>query len=96
MKPVVHTYFFLGGDCAAALKFYRRVLGARVGMQMKYRESPEAPPPGRLAPGWKNKIMHASFHIGDTLLLASDGCGPKDKSKGLALSLTLPNEAAVK
>lgn len=96
MKPVVHTYLFLGGDCAAALKFYRRVLGAKVSFQMKYGESPEATPPGMLAPGWKNKIMHCTFHIGNTMIMASDGCGPKDKCRGLSLSLSLPNEADVK
>ena len=96
MKPVVHTYLFLGGDCAAALKFYGKAIGAKVSFQMKYSESPQATPPSMLARGWKNKIMHCTFHIGQTMLMASDGCGPDDKGEGYSLSLSLPTEAAAK
>lgn len=90
-KPVVHTYLFLGGQCAAALRFYRKALGARIDFQMTYAQSPQPAAPGQLAKGWNRKLMHASFRIGDTLLMASDGCGPKDRARGVALSLTLPN-----
>lgn len=96
MKPVVHTYLFLGGNCAAALKFYRQAVGAKVSFEMKYSDSPEVPPPGMLARGWKNKVMHCTFHIGQTMLMASDGCGPDDKGEGYSLSLSLPNEAAAR
>jgi PhnB protein len=94
--PAVQTYLFFGGQCAAALQFYRRALGAKIDFQMKYSESPEPAPPGRLAKGWKNKLMHATFRIGGTMLMASDGCGPKDRANGVGLSISLPNEAAVK
>ena len=46
------------------------------------------------APGAENKVMHASFRIGDTILLASDGqCLGRPIFQGFSLSLTLPTDA---
>jgi PhnB protein len=95
-KPVVHTYVFLGGQCSEALRFYQKTVGAKVTFQMTYGESPEAAPAGMLARGWEKKIMHCTFQIGQTMLMASDGCGPKDKGEGFSLSLSLPTAAAAK
>ena len=45
-------------------------------------------------PGSENKVMHASFRIGETTVLASDGrCPGQPSFQGFALSLTAPNEA---
>ena len=45
-------------------------------------------------PGSENKVMHASFRIGDTTVMASDGrCEGKPSFQGFSLSLTAPNEA---
>ena len=44
--------------------------------------------------GWGDKVMHACLKIGDTLVMASDGCGTSAAGfKGFSLSLTVPNEA---
>ncbi|CAD84882.1 MULTISPECIES: VOC family protein [Nitrosomonas] len=91
--PYVQPYLFFGGRCEEALEFYRTTLGAQVDMLMRHKESPESPPPGMLAPGFENKIMHASFHIGATTLMASDGCGEDSHFDGFSLSLTVPTEA---
>ena len=60
---------------------------------MYHQDSPEPPPPGMLPPGYENKVMHASFRIGQSLLMASDGCG-ESKFGGFSLSLTQPTEEA--
>jgi PhnB protein len=45
-------------------------------------------------PGYDNKIMHTSFRIGGTVLMAADGCGgEKPNFQGFSLSLSVPNEA---
>ena len=76
------------------MEFYRNNLGAKVELMLRYKESPEPQPPGMLPSGFENKIMHCSFHIGDTMLMASDGCsGSKAQFDGFSLSLTVPNEA---
>src|SRR6266550_5319954 len=69
----IQPYLFFNGNCEEAIEFYRKALGAEVEMMMRFKESPEPPPPGAVPPGSENKIMHASFRIGQTTVLASDG-----------------------
>ena len=91
----VQAYLFFDGRCEEAVEFYRRALGAEVEMLMRYKESPDPPPPGMVAPGSDNKIMHASFRIGETTVMASDGdcAGRPPTFDGFSLSLAVPNEA---
>jgi PhnB protein len=90
----VQPYLFFEGRCEEALEFYSRALGAKVELLMRYSESPEPPPPGKLPPGSANKVMHASFRVGDTVLAASDGlCSGTPEFSGFSLSVTAPNAA---
>jgi PhnB protein len=93
--PYVQPYLFFGGRCEEALAFYGTALGAKVDFLMRYKESPEPMPPGRLPAGFENKVMHATFHIGDSTLMASDGCEENAHFEGFSLSLSLPTEAEV-
>jgi PhnB protein len=89
----VQPYLFFDGRCDEALEFYRRTLRAEVAMLMRFKDSPEPHQPGMVPPGSENKVMHASFRIGDTTLMASDGrCLGKPSFQGFALSLTVPND----
>ena len=46
-----------------------------------------------IAPGSEGKIMHASFRLGETTVMASDGrCGGQLEFKGFSLSLTVASE----
>jgi PhnB protein len=90
---LVEPYLFFGGRCEEALEFYRRAIGAQVDRVMKFNDSPEPPPPGVLAPGFENKVMHASFRVGGSTVMASDGCHEGTKFEGFSLSLTVPTEA---
>ena len=91
----VQPYLFFNGRCEEAIEFYRQTLGAEVEMTMRYKDSPEPPPPGMLPPGFENKIMHTSFRIGSTTLMASDGCSTEPAFEGFSLSLSLATEAEV-
>jgi PhnB protein len=87
----VAPYLFFDGRCEEALNFYRKSVGAEVQMMMRFKESPEPP---MVPPGNGDKVMHASFRVGDTNILASDGnCGGKPKMEGFALSLTVRDAA---
>jgi PhnB protein len=90
----VQPYLFFNGRCEEALEFYQSALGARREMLMRYKESPVAPPPGMVPPGWEDKVMHTSFRVGSTTIMASDGCEPGTGFRGFSLSLSLPTEAA--
>ena len=90
----VQPYLFFDGRCEEAIEFYRRALGAEVEMLMRFKESPEPPPPGMVPPGSEHKVMHACFRIGDTAVMASDGrCQDKPSFQGFSLSLTARDEA---
>jgi PhnB protein len=91
---IVQPYLFFDGRCEEAVEFYRSALGAEVTMLMRYKDSPDPPPPGMVAPGSENKVMHTSFRIGETTVMASDGqCQGRPNFQGFSLSLTVPNEA---
>ena len=93
----IQPYLFFEGRCEEALEFYRGALGAEVTMLMRNKEAPEQPPPGMLPPGSENKVMHASFRVGDATLMASDGgCSGKPSFQGISLSLTVRDVAEAK
>ena len=75
------------------IEFYRKALGAEVEMLMRFKDSPEPAQPG-CGSGDPNKVMHASFRVGGSSLMASDGqCGGKPSFQGFSLSLTVRTEA---
>ncbi len=90
----VQPYLFFDGRCEEALEFYRGALGAELTMLMRFKDSPEPPQPGMVPPGSENHVMHASFRIGDTTVMASDGrCAGQPSFQGFSLSLAVPDEA---
>ncbi len=91
-QPVVQSYLFFSGNCAEALEFYKTALGAEIEMVMRFHESPDPAPPGMLAPGFEDKIMHASFRVGSSQIMASDGCDGTAKFDGFSLSLAVATE----
>ncbi|MGH8718294.1 MAG: VOC family protein [Burkholderiales bacterium] len=92
----VQPYLFFDGRCEEAVGFYRKTLDAEVTMLMRFKDSPE-PMPGKAPPD--DKVMHASFRIGDSTVMASDGqcsdgqSGGRPGFQGFSLSLTAPNES---
>src|SRR5919106_1623823 len=86
----VQPYLFFNGRCEEAVEFYRGALGAKVEMLMRYKDSPDPPPPGMVPPGSENKVMHASLRIGDTTVMASDGnCSGQPRFQGFSLSISV-------
>jgi PhnB protein len=84
----VTPYLFFDGRCEEAIEFYKKALGAQVGMMMRMKESPDPQPPGMMPPGSENKIMHATLRIGATTVMASDGHAKgQPKFEGFSLSL---------
>lgn len=93
-QSMIHPYIFFGGRCEEALAFYRAALGATVEMVTHYKDSPEPVPAGILAPGFENKVMHSSFKVGPSTIMASDGCSEGATFSGFSLSLSVPDEPA--
>jgi len=88
----VQPYLFFGGRCDEALEFYRTALDAEVIMLSRFKDAPDS---GMTQPGMDEKVMHASFRIGETILMASDGrCEGDPRFEGFSLSIIVPDEAA--
>ena len=91
---VIQPYLFFNGRCEEAVDFYRKALGAEVEMMMRFKESPEPLKPGMVPPGFENKIMHTSFRVGGTTVMASDGSSAdKANFEGFSLAISVANEA---
>ncbi|MFO1082213.1 MAG: VOC family protein [Reyranellaceae bacterium] len=87
----VQPYLFFDGRCEEALEFYKKALGAEIGMLMRFGESPD---PAQVPPGSQNKVMHASFTVRGNQLMASDGhCAGKPSFQGFGLSLAAASPA---
>lgn len=90
----VQPYLFFDGKCEEALDFYKRTLGAKVTMMMKFKEAPDQ---SMVSPGSENKVMHSAVQIGNTTVMASDGhCNGKPTFEGFSLSVDAANDAEAK
>src|SRR5690349_10487775 len=91
----VEPYLDFNGRCEEALEFYKRALGAEVNRILRHKEAPEPPRPGMVPPGSENKILHASFRVGSTNVMVSDGrCEGKPAFQGIMLSIMVADNAA--
>ena len=89
----IQPYLFFDGRCQEALDYYVSALGAKVEMAMKFKDSPEQPDQ-KMAQVSGDNIMHASFRIGDSVIMASDGFGKgKPVFQGVSLSLAVNSVA---
>ncbi len=95
----IQPYLDFDGRCEEAIEFYREALGAKVGMLMRFKESPDPESGGLSSPEFENKIMHAAVQIGDTIIFMTDssnsGC-PKFHGINLSLSVSSDAEATLR
>lgn len=98
---MVQAYLTFAGRCEEAIAFYTQALDAKLDMLLRFKDSPDPLPPGMVPPGSENKVMHASFHVGETMIMVDDGglmaegCGGQAYAgfHGFSLSITLKDEA---
>ena len=90
----VTPYLNFDGRCEEAIEFYKKTLGAKVEMLMRFKENPD---PSTNPPGSGEKVMHACFRIGETAVMASDGMAKgKPVFQGFSLSYTAASDAEAK
>lgn len=87
----IQPYLFFEGRCDEAIAFYKKAVGAEVGMLMRWKDAPDK---SMSTPANENKVMHASLTINGARMMASDGrnSGQPD-FKGFTLSLDAKTEA---
>lgn len=87
----VQPYLIFNGRTQEALDFYQMAVGAKVESLMRFSEAPDQ---SQIKPESKNKVMHASFKIGDTVVLISDGRNQGNpKFDGFALTIQCKDAA---
>ena len=91
----VQAYVTFDGRCEEALEFYKKSIGAVVTGLMRWKDSQDKDMKG--PPGYEEKIMNASFRIGETELMADDGMGEKRAEfKGITLAIEVADDAEAK
>jgi PhnB protein len=86
----VQPYLSFEGRCDEAIEFYKKSLGAKVEMLMRFKEAPDQ---SMVSPGSAEKVMHAAVRVGNTSMLMSDGrCQGKPNFSGMSLALGVENE----
>ncbi len=89
----IQPYLFFEGRCDEAIEFYKKAVGAEVGMLMHWKDAPQKEQ-AMCQPGNENKVMHASITINGARVMASDGRNSgKSDFKGFSLSLDAKTEA---
>jgi len=87
----VQSYLNFDGRCEEALEFYKKALGAKIDMLMRFKDAPDK---SMITPGSENKVMHSQIQVGDTTLFMSDGrCTGNANFHGIALSISTASEA---
>ncbi|MDK2125704.1 VOC family protein [Parachitinimonas caeni] len=66
----VQPYLIFNGRCAEAIEFYKKAVDAQILFQMQYKDAPDQ---AHVPPGSGEKMMHVSFKIGESVLMAADG-----------------------
>jgi PhnB protein len=93
MEASVHVqpYLDFNGRCDEALEFYKNAIGAKVGLLMRWKDSPDQT---MCTPENADKVMHAQFDIGNTTVMASDGRSTgRPNFQGIMLSISTKSEA---
>lgn len=86
----IQPYLYFDGRCEEAIEFYRQALDAKIEVMLRYKEMAEPMPPEMVPTGYEDRVMHASFRIGDSVVMASDGCSGSEKTfQGFQLSVSV-------
>ena len=88
---LIQPYLFFEGRAEEAIEFYKKTLGAKVEMVMRFKEAPDQ---SMISPGSGEKVMHGAIKIGDSIVLMSDGRNSgKPNFQGFSLTLYPKDEA---
>ena len=75
----IETYLNYNGNCQEAFRFYEKHLGGKISFLMTYGEMPMPPGTPNPHPGMEKSILHLSFDIAGTRIMACDQPPPHDK-----------------
>jgi len=95
----VNTYLNFNGNCEAAFNFYKSIFGGEFTYIGRFGEMPQGADEA-ISDAEKNKIMHVSLPIGNTLLMGSDTGGAWAptfvQGNNFSISINAENKAEAK
>jgi PhnB protein len=80
----VNPYLTFGGNCEAALNFYREALEGEI-VSLSYFDSTQMPVPEE----YKKKVLHGVLQFGQSVLMASDSLPEHPLTVGNNVSLSV-------
>jgi PhnB protein len=90
----VEPYLNFNGRCDEAIEFYKKAIGAKVNMLMRFKDAPPGQPTD---PKVADKVMHANLRVGDGDVMCSDGrCSGSTRFEGVMLSLKVDSDEDAK
>ena len=88
----LYPHLTFNGQCEAAFKFYESCLGGKIVFMMTNADSPMAE---QTPSDWRNKIMHATFALGDQMFSGSDALPDLyQKPQGFVMQFNVGDTAA--
>jgi PhnB protein len=90
----IQPYLFFRGRCEEAIEYYKKTLGAEVGIMMRFKDNPDKPDRDSVPAELDNRIMHADMRFAGAEIMMSDGMntGPLD-FQCMSISLAVHDEA---
>jgi PhnB protein len=86
----VEPYLNFNGRCDEAIEFYKKAIGAKVNMLMRFKDAPPGQPTD---PKAAEKVMHASLRVGEGDMFCSDGhVSGSPRFEGIMLSLRVDSD----
>jgi PhnB protein len=83
--PQLNVYLHFGGDCRAAMTFYKECLGG----ELKLMSVGDSPMAAQMPPAAKNNVLHGLLTSGNMTIMASDWMSPGSMTKGNNISLSI-------
>jgi PhnB protein len=85
------SYLNFDGDCEEAMRFYAGLLGGEIVAMFPFRGTPAEE---FVQEECKDQIMHATLHVGDQILMASDAPSDRvEQPQGFAVTLLVDTPA---
>jgi PhnB protein len=92
----VNPYLIFNGDCEAAFLLYKSVFGGEFPYMGKFGDMPPAEGQPELPEEEKNKVMHVTLPIGNTILMGSDTnslAGEVKMGENVSISINVDSRA---
>ena len=92
----VNPYLIFNGDCEAAFLLYKSVFGGEFPYMGKFGDMPPAEGQPELPEEEKNRVMHVTLPIGNTILMGSDTnsqSGDVKMGENVSISINVDNRA---